>query len=483
MRFANKLDFGEKTHEVSMTAQRVVKRMKRDSIHSGRRPSGLCGAALLIAARLHEFNRSPADIIKIVKVHESTLRKRLMEFGDTPSSALTLDEFMTVDLEEEQDPPAFKTARKKDRERLQKLDNIDAEISELQAEIDRQLEDYKMGKMKKRKDVFGDMENEDADRFIRESNLDIINEYVHDNVDDPDEFNDSKMGNKGSDITGLGPDLATMGLLPVNDSVNVAKEKLNNNVEDNCEEISINDIDDEELDSYILSEKESNYKSALWKKVNAEYLVKEKEKEEKRLKETEEGKPEKKRRRTKKNKTPANTAGEAIEKMLQEKKICSLINYEALNILNSAVNSSSNQQENTQELSSTATNTTLGSDDSRTFNKPMSIYSSLKPDNATVSLSRKSSSVKQNTRQSKKTNETPQREEDEETMEKEITPMENSMDVSTVMDTSDIVDETDDYLDEDADATEMSVGQMLGRHATSEGEDEDGYGYEEDEDY
>lgn len=32
--------------------------------------------ALLIAARLHEFNRSTVDIIKIVKVHESTLRKR-----------------------------------------------------------------------------------------------------------------------------------------------------------------------------------------------------------------------------------------------------------------------------------------------------------------------------------------------------------------------------------------------------------------------
>ncbi|XP_039315524.1 transcription factor IIIB 90 kDa subunit-like [Solenopsis invicta] len=153
LRFAHKLEFGDKTHAVSMTALRVVQRMKRDSIHSGRRPSGLCGAALLIAARLHEFSRSTADIIKIVKVHESTLRKRLMEFGDTPSSALTLDEFMTVDLEEEQDPPAFKAARKKDRERLQRLENIDMEISELQAEIDKQLEDYRLGgKVKKRKD-------------------------------------------------------------------------------------------------------------------------------------------------------------------------------------------------------------------------------------------------------------------------------------------------------------------------------------------
>ena len=46
---------------------------------------------------------------------------RLLEFGETPSSALTLEEFMTVDLEEEQDPPAFKAAKKKDRERISKV--------------------------------------------------------------------------------------------------------------------------------------------------------------------------------------------------------------------------------------------------------------------------------------------------------------------------------------------------------------------------
>lgn len=61
--------------------------------------------------------------------------------------------------------------------------------------------------------------------------------------------------------------------------------------------------------------------------------------------------------------------GEAIEKMLQEKKISSKINYEALKILNSTVNSSSNQQENNQE-SSITTNTTLGLDDKKIFNKP-----------------------------------------------------------------------------------------------------------------
>jgi len=46
MRFAHKLEFGDKTHVVSTTASRIVQRMKRDSIHSGRRPSGLCGAGI-----------------------------------------------------------------------------------------------------------------------------------------------------------------------------------------------------------------------------------------------------------------------------------------------------------------------------------------------------------------------------------------------------------------------------------------------------
>ncbi|KAL6420682.1 hypothetical protein ACFW04_013971 [Cataglyphis niger] len=427
--------------------------MNKDSIHIGRRPSGLCGAALLIAARLHEFNRSPTDIIKIVKVHESTLRKRLMEFGDTPSSALTLDEFETVDLEEE-DPPAFKAARKKDRERLQRLENIDVEISELQAEIDKQLEDYRIGKSRKRKNV-SSIENEDADRFIQESNLDIIQQYVENHVDDPDEnFRDGIIDetNKNSLlITKLGPDIASMML--TNNHPNETKEK-DNNLENSSEEIYTNDIDDEELDSYILSEKESQSKSALWNKVNADYLVQQKEKEEKRLKEKEEGKTEKKRRKTvsRKNKTPANTAGEAIEKMLQEKKISSKINYEVLKNIN-------NQQQNNQE--SLAKN--MSELDDATVNNPVITNPTLKT--AEVPLSKKYRSIKPNTEQLKKVREIPKKE-DEEATKKEI----NSEDVITA-DTSENVYDNDDYFDEEEpDPTEISLGQILESHATSEDE-------------
>ena len=55
-----------------MTALRLVSRMKKDWMHFGRRPSGLCGAALLIAARLHAFNRSVYDVIKVIVVLMNT---------------------------------------------------------------------------------------------------------------------------------------------------------------------------------------------------------------------------------------------------------------------------------------------------------------------------------------------------------------------------------------------------------------------------
>lgn len=70
---------------------------------------------------MHDYNRTINDVVGIVKIHESTLRKRLTEFAETPSSALTFDEFMSVDLEAEQDPPAFKAARIKDKERLMQV--------------------------------------------------------------------------------------------------------------------------------------------------------------------------------------------------------------------------------------------------------------------------------------------------------------------------------------------------------------------------
>lgn len=43
----------QKQNAVTNTALRLVKSMKRDWMQTGRRPSGICGAALFIATHLH----------------------------------------------------------------------------------------------------------------------------------------------------------------------------------------------------------------------------------------------------------------------------------------------------------------------------------------------------------------------------------------------------------------------------------------------
>ncbi|KAF7646861.1 hypothetical protein LDENG_00181370 [Lucifuga dentata] len=129
-----------------MTAMRLVQRMKRDWMHTGRRPSGLCGAALLVAARMHEFRRTIKEIVDVVKVCEATLRKRLTEFEDTPTSHMTIEEFMKMDLDQECDPPSFQAGlRKKKLQQLEgelkkKMGDVEDEIQGYQDEIDAELE-------------------------------------------------------------------------------------------------------------------------------------------------------------------------------------------------------------------------------------------------------------------------------------------------------------------------------------------------------
>ncbi|XP_050069000.1 transcription factor IIIB 90 kDa subunit [Anopheles maculipalpis] len=333
MRYANKLEFKEKTHEVSMTAQRLVQRMKKDSIHSGRRPSGLCGAALLLAARMHDFSRTPNDIVRIVKIHESTLRKRLFEFGETPSSALTVDEFMAVDLEAEQDPPAFKAARKRDKERLQKLEEQTTEFNQLQAEIDAALDREMISRAgKKRKLKKSDFDElQETGQFIEESTMDVISECL---VEEKAVTKETVDKNKPIIPEGMRPDLRA--ICANNDTDRYGGETSFEQQDDAGNgELLTEDLDDDEINGYIMTEEEAHTKNVQWEKLNEEYLKELKLKEERLAKEREECKPEKKKRRTVRKKMigPSSSAREAIEMILQEKKISSKINYDILKTL------------------------------------------------------------------------------------------------------------------------------------------------------
>lgn len=204
------------------------------------------------------------------------------------------------------------------------------ELSSLQRQIDDELE-IQVKKLTPRRYMKGmrkdDFEETEASEFIAESNLEAIDECLDDSME----------YSLRPKIEGLKPDLASMCTPSASELRSLSSENKLTEGSDNQldgEELNLEDLDDEEIDGYIMTEQEARYKNEMWMKLNAEYLKEAKLKEERLAKEREEGKVGKKKRKPKKKQIgPSQTAGEAIEKMLQEKKISSKINYDILKTL------------------------------------------------------------------------------------------------------------------------------------------------------
>ncbi|NXD08861.1 TF3B factor, partial [Nothocercus nigrocapillus] len=315
-RFAHMLEFGDKNHEVSMTALRLLQRMKRDWMHTGRRPSGLCGAALLVAARMHDFRRTVKEVIRVVKVCESTLRKRLTEFEDTPTSQLTIDEFMKIDLEEECDPPSFTAGQKKlkiqqlEKALSKKLEDFEGEISSYQDEIEIELENSRP----KAKGVFANFtkddsiedntssifgeeeaEDEELEAAANHLNKDFYHELLEKDRLKTNADGECKNGNEApvrppalESLLGPLPTAASLGITEsIKECISTKDREPGDGAGDG--ELDLSGIDDNEIDRYILNETEAQIKAELWMKENADYLKEQKEKEARIAKEKELG--------------------------------------------------------------------------------------------------------------------------------------------------------------------------------------------------
>ncbi|KAE9419154.1 hypothetical protein Angca_008316, partial [Angiostrongylus cantonensis] len=336
MRFACLLELGEKQKEVVNLATRLVQRMKRDWMSTGRRPTGLCGAALLLAARSFNFNRSISDVVRVVHISESVVRKRLEEFSQTPSSALTIDEFSTVDLEHCEDPPAYRESQRKAREEqlakeAEAAARMEKDVIPIEEELERALE-------KKRRE-----------RFKHTSYAKIV-------ADDPevgvaeeallrDEVMDSVYRAADSDEEGRGtPDYRQYA--PSLDSLGITQRPTSNNVPSLATaplppqdlpdgSLDLTGIDDDEIDTYILTSSESAMKERFWMKLNGEYIKemerRRKEREEDKTKDNDNA-TKKKRRRvgpSAQNLT-SGSAVEAMEKIIHEKRLSNKVNYDIL---------------------------------------------------------------------------------------------------------------------------------------------------------
>lgn len=107
-RFASKLELYHDTDKVALSAVRIAKRMQHDNITHGRRPAGICGAAVIMAARAHNYRRTVREVVYIAKVTMATIQERMDEFASVPAAQMTVKDFHDKDPLEEgpsHDPP------------------------------------------------------------------------------------------------------------------------------------------------------------------------------------------------------------------------------------------------------------------------------------------------------------------------------------------------------------------------------------------
>ncbi|KAG2002253.1 transcription initiation factor IIB, variant 3 [Coprinopsis cinerea AmutBmut pab1-1] len=307
-RFAALLEFGDETHKVATDAVRLVQRFDRDWMTRGRRPAGICGAALLLAARMNNFRRSVEEIVQVVKIADTTLKKRLDEFKATPSGSLTLADFRNVWLEDEMDPPAFTKGREK--EEAERLAREREENGEVEVEEPKKGKKKKAGKSRKGKRKRGDEEEEleevtPAPQVPQPFDPSLIPNGILEGAIQPeiDLSNiDPVLLQQDAAAAAAVPPLtpSPTSTLPPPPSTSELEETISNELAEEVQEFLQNDtgtklsealdaaeqarlanitagdelsgLDEEELDRFILSEQEVKIKERVWVELNREYL-------------------------------------------------------------------------------------------------------------------------------------------------------------------------------------------------------------------
>ena len=125
-RFAEEMNLGDKTAEVIICALKVLRAMQDDWISCGRRPMGVCAAALLVACYVFGIPYTPEQVCGMVRLTSNTITRRLNEFAATPTAALeSIDDYQPSN---QTLPPAFNDSSRKSTE-----DDVHASMRELSA--------------------------------------------------------------------------------------------------------------------------------------------------------------------------------------------------------------------------------------------------------------------------------------------------------------------------------------------------------------
>lgn len=358
--------------EVSRTALKIITSMKRDWMQTGRKPSGLCGAALYISALSNGVKCTKSDIIKIVHICDATLTKRLIEFENTESGSLTMEEFIAM-------------ADKVKGSNSYTNNGLNATSDEVLCVHKNEFQKpYALGLCKNCYDDFVELSggldggsNPPAFQCAEKERME--KEMVEEGSNDssavgkfsqglnPCNNTEKESDNVHADAskTGSSKEAEAKGAADEQRGLDEGANKIGDDglgaASDESENWS--DIDDTEVDGYLHNEEEKHYKKIIWEEMNREYLEEQAAKDaaaaaaknayeanfqncSEDLKAAKDladaaaaavAKSRKERQRKRaaeaKNASPAQTAAEATRQMLNKKRLSSKINYDVLDKL------------------------------------------------------------------------------------------------------------------------------------------------------
>lgn len=238
---------------------------------------------------MNNFRRSLEEIVQVVKIADTTLKKRLDEFKKTPSGELTVGDFRSVWLDAEVDPPAYTKGREKEEE------------ERLAKESEEEPAKKRSSRKGKRKRLDSEEEDGRSSASVEpkpepESEPDLLNtgiltgttvtepEKIPLFYPEPEDDMDSPIAND---------DVALPEMVPIEETASTAVAEevstylnteqgvqltgaLDEAEERRLAEIGVVDeltgLDEEELDRFILGEAEVKIKERVWVEMNREYL-------------------------------------------------------------------------------------------------------------------------------------------------------------------------------------------------------------------
>lgn len=276
---------------------------------------------------MNNFRRTIEEVVQVVKIADVTLRKRLAEFKDTASGGLTIEDFRSVWLDENSDPPAFTQGLQKEekdklkKERGEREDTSMTDVSETESmagakafkeladraveegdggdreepEEDQLMDDSResrdgdmlppprpsdkaLGKRKRSDDDARPFSQPPPHQLPSDQPQEDEEEQTGNDEEDEDDIVDDPIVDKAVTAEVEGP-LAKFSQLTNEldhrDEEQLEKARALKNISsgmDLNQSDRLDDLDEEELDAFILTPEEVQMKRRVWMETNKDYL-------------------------------------------------------------------------------------------------------------------------------------------------------------------------------------------------------------------